>query len=378
MKNTKDKRNILVIAASETDANLYYATRFIAPDPFLFIQIAGRRHMLMSDLELDRARKQSRVDEVHSVAELAARYRRKFDRRPSLMDLVEDFLKSRRVRQITVPGSFPIEYADPLRKRKFKILYQPEPFFEIRTRKTPSEIKAIEQSIRHTEHAVAEAIRALKRSAIKKGRLYLNGKALTSEAIKKIINVHLMQNDCIASHSIVACGIQGVDPHDEGSGPLYAHQPIIMDIFPRDSKSRYYADMTRTVVRGKASVKLKKMFAAVLEGQRIAFRAIRDGADGSRIHGTIQTYFEKLGFKTGVQDGRMQGFFHGTGHGLGLDIHEPPRISAGKDILKTGHVVTVEPGLYYADAGGVRLEDVVVVTKTGCRNLMRLAKVLEI
>ncbi|HLD50407.1 MAG TPA: M24 family metallopeptidase, partial [bacterium] len=157
-----------------------------------------------------------------------------------------------------------------------------------------------------------------------------------------------------------------------------ANQSIIMDIFPRDSETRYFADLSRTVVRGKASPKLKKMFAAVLEGQEIAFRAIRDGADGSLIHTAIQKCFENLGFKTGVQNGRVQGFFHGTGHGLGLDIHEAPRISLGKDILKTNQIVTVEPGLYYEDAGGVRLEDDVVVTKTGCLNLAKLPKVLEI
>jgi len=159
---------------------------------------------------------------------------------------------------------------------------------------------------------------------------------------------------------------------------LYANQSIIMDIFPRDSQSRYFADLTRTVVRGKASPKLKKMFEAVKEGQQIAFKSIRDGTDGSMIHTAIQNRFEALGFKTGVQNGRMQGFFHGTGHGLGLEIHEPPRISLGKDILKTGQVVTVEPGLYYEDAGGIRLEDDVVVTKTGCFNLTRLPKILEL
>jgi len=150
----------------------------------------------------------------------------------------------------------------------------------------------------------------------------------------QIINVQLMERDCIAAHTIVACGKHAVDPHDEGSGPLYANQSIIMDIFPRHSTSRYFADFTRTVVRGKASTKLRKMYNAVEEGQRIAFKMLRHGVDGSKVHGAIQKRFQELGFKTGVFNGRMQGFFHGTGHGLGLDIHEPPRVSLGKDILK--------------------------------------------
>jgi len=151
-----------------------------------------------------------------------------------------------------------------------------------------------------------------------------------------------------------------------------------MDIFPRDSKSRYFADFTRTVVRGKASKKLRAMYKAVDEGQKIGFKMIRAGVDGGKVHAAIHSRFKELGFHTGIKNGRMQGFFHGTGHGLGLDIHEAPRVSPGRNILKTGHVVTVEPGLYYEGIGGVRLEDVVVVTKTGCRNLTKFPKYLEV
>jgi len=378
MKNKNISKNILIIAASESDANLYYATRFIAPDSFIFLQIRGKKYLLMSDLEVDRARQQADADAVLSLSKLAAGYRKKYEKKPGYLDLIEEFLKNQWVKDLLVPGNFPVEYLDPLRKRGLQITYQSDPFFEERTVKTKKEIKAITKALRHTEAAVSAAIETIRKSVIKKGKLYFHGALLTSEAIKKIINVHLMQNGCIASHSIVACGIDCVDPHNEGSGPLYANQSIIMDIFPRDSQSRYFADLTRTVVRGKASPKLKKMFDAVKEGQQIAFKSIRDGADGSAIHTAIQNRFEALGFKTGVQNGRMQGFFHGTGHGLGLEIHEPPRISLGKDILKTGQVVTVEPGLYYEDAGGIRLEDDVVVTKTGCFNLTRLPKILDL
>lgn len=378
MTKTDVLPNILMIAASEQDANLYYATRFIAPDSFAFCRIRGKKYLLMSDLEVDRARSQARVDHVLSTSRLATDYRKKYDKRPSYLDLIEEFLKGHEVKELLVPGNFPVEYLDPLRKRGFTIDYKSDPFFEERTVKSPEEIRAIEKAIRHTEDAVGKAIHAIRKSAIKKGKLYSGGELLTCERLKKIINVSLMENDCIAAHSIVSCGIDCVDPHNEGSGTVYANQSIIMDIFPRDSHSRYFADFTRTVVRGRASDKLKKMYAAVKEGQEIAFKSIREGSDGSKTHATIQARFDELGFKTGMMNGRMQGFFHGTGHGLGLEIHEAPRVSLGKDILKAGHVVTVEPGLYYEDAGGVRLEDVVVVTKTGCKNLTRFPKVLEV
>lgn len=378
MKKTKQSQNILIVAASEHDANLYYATRFIAPDPFVFFDIRGTKYLLMSDLEVDRAKHQAHVDQVHSTSKLAKAYREKTGVRPSYIDLIADFAKQRRVRRLLVPADFPIAFADPLRKRGFQVEFKGNPFFERRTVKTKEEIQAITRAIRHVEVAVGLAIQTLKKSVLRRGKLFYLGEKLTSENIKKIINVSLMENDCIAAHSIVSCGAHAVDPHDEGSGPLYANQSIIMDIFPRDSKSRYFADFTRTVVRGKASPKLKRMYQAVKEGQEIAFRSIRAGADGNAIHQAITKRFDTLGFTTGVQNGRMQGFFHGTGHGLGLDIHEEPSISSRQDILRAGHVVTVEPGLYYTDAGGVRLEDVVVVTPTGCRNLTRFPKYLEI
>ena len=192
------------------------------------------------------------------------------------------------------------------------------------------------------------------------------------------MHLTMMERDCVAQHTIIACGVQAVDPHNEGSGPLKANEPIVMDVFPQHAKSRYFADITRTVVKGQASDKVKRMFTAVKEGQEIAFRMIKDGVDGSAVHKAILDSFEQQGFKTGEQNGRMQGFFHGTGHGLGLEIHEPPRISAKPDILKAGMVVTVEPGLYYLDAGGMRIEDTVVVTKDGCRVLTEAPKILEV
>ncbi len=374
----KNQEAILIIAASEKDANLYYATQFIAPDPFVFIQIGGRKHLLMSDLEVDRARKDSTADEVHSTSRLAADYKKRTGEKATFLGLIADFLKQKKIKNLLVSYDFPIVYADRLRKMQFEIAIKNEPFFESRAIKTPVEIRAIEEALRHTEAACRMATEVIARSKIQKGKLFYQGKVLTSEEIKRIVNVSLMEQNCVAQHTIIACGIDGVDPHNQGSGPLRPNEPIVMDIFPQSVTTRYYADLSRTVVRGKASPKLKRMNAAVLEGQDIAFKNIRDGADGGQIHQAIQKRFEELGFSSGPMKGRMQGFFHGTGHGVGLEIHEAPRISVGKDILKAGQVVTVEPGLYYTDAGGVRIEDMVLVTQKGCRILNRLPKILEL
>lgn len=371
-------QNLLFIASSEKDADLYYATKFIAPDAFVFAQAHGKKYILVSDLEIDRARKQARVDRVFSTSRLAAEYKRKHKKACSFSELVFYFLKKINVKSVLVPGNFPVQYYEPLRRHGLKIQYKKGLFFEDRSFKGRAEIAAIAQALRATEKAAGEAVRVLKRSVIRKNKLYFCGKVLTSEILKKMIHRTLLENGCAGEHTIVSCGAQSIDPHHRGAGPLFAHQPIVMDIFPRSEKTLYYADFSRTVVRGKAVPCLKKMYAAVKEGQEIAFKMIRHGISGKKVHEAIQARFMQLGFKTGVRDGRMQGFFHSTGHGLGLDIHEPPRISVGDDILKAGQVVTVEPGLYYKGIGGVRLEDVVVVTKTGCKNLTKFPKNLEI
>ena len=370
----------LIIAASEQDANLYYATRFLAPDPFIFLQINGRTMLVMSDLEVDRARQQARVSDVLAASKVQEEVRQAGTAEPTTVDLVDAVLRRHQVRRLEVPSTFGVAYADRLRQRGYEVLPKPDPFFEARLVKSGEEIGWIAEALRATEEAVECAINVIRESDIgADGTLTVRGQPLTAETIKRVLSVKLLERDCVARHSIVACGLQGCDPHNEGSGPLRAHQPIILDVFPQSERTRYFADLTRTVVRGRAADRIRRMYDTVREGQEIAFGMLRDGADGRAIHQAIQQRFEVLGFHTGEQGGRMQGFFHGTGHGVGLDIHEPPRISAGGQTLRTGHVVTVEPGLYYTDAGGgVRLEDLVVVTPDGCRNLTQIPKVLEI
>lgn len=369
-------KNLLMLAASEADANLLYASGFSAPDPFPLMQIRGKTYGFLNDLEIDRARKQSRIDHVLSLSEYWKLYTRK-SKRPSLADVLSGFARSKKTNHFFVPHNFPIYAAEALRRKGLRIEVLME-LFPARQIKTREEIAAIGSALRGVEKATTEAIGIIRKSVIKKGMLYYHGEKLTSESVKKIIAKTLLDYECLAAHTIVSCGEQTVDPHNEGHGPLAAHQPIILDIFPRSMKTHYYADFTRTVVRGRATPGLKKIYAAVLDAQRIAFRMLRHGVSGKKVHEAIHRQFVQRGFPTGRFHGRMQGFFHGTGHGLGLEIHESPSISSREDILKAGNVMTVEPGLYYEKSGGVRLEDVVVITKTGCVNLTRFPKVLEI
>ncbi|MEW6247657.1 MAG: Xaa-Pro peptidase family protein [Nitrospirota bacterium] len=371
-------RATLFIAASETDSNLYYATRFIAPDPFIYLEVKGERLVVMSDLELDRARSQARVDRVLSYSQLERRAKDQGVAEPGPVDIVHLILQDAGLTQVLVPGNFPYIHACRLQELGYRLGTKREPFFERRVVKTAEEIGHIEATQRATEAAVAAAHRALRRASVRDGVLWLDGEPLTSERVKKLINVTLMERDCVAQHTIVAGGEQACDPHHEGSGPLPADRSIIFDVFPRSAASRYFADMSRTVVRGRASAELKRLYWTVKDAQEEAIAQIRDGADGAKIHQGICERFEKAGYKTGLVNGRMQGYFHGTGHGVGLDIHEAPRISRTGSVLQEGHVVTVEPGLYYPGLGAVRIEDMVLVTHDGCRNLTDYPKTFEL
>jgi Xaa-Pro aminopeptidase len=239
-------------------------------------------------------------------------------------------------------------------------------------------VEAISATQRAVEEAVAAAMHTLRDAEVRSGVLYSGGAVLTSERIKQMINVKLMERECVAQHTIVACGVDACDPHNEGAGPLLANQPIIFDVFPRSSRSRYFADMSRTVVKGRASDGMKRLYETVLEGQEWGAAQVKAGVDGQAIHEGICERFKRRGYETGLKDGRMQGFFHGTGHGVGIDIHEAPRVSKVSHVLQAGEVVTIEPGLYYPSIGAARIEDMVLVTADGGVNLTRFPKDLEL
>lgn len=357
---------------------MLYATRFFAPDPFLFVQARGERVVVMSDLEMDRARKQARVDRVLSWTRLSDEIRRAGSV-PSVAAVAARVLRGYRLRSAEVPGSFPLGLAAALQAAGISVRARPDPFWPRRAIKRADEVRAITASLRAAEAGLAAGLAALRACTIGgDGYLRRDGRRFTAEDLRAAVNTRIMAEGCLPSHTICAPGDQAVDPHEEGHGPVRAHTPVVMDIFPRSERTGYFGDLTRTVVRGRAPERLREVYALVNEGVRLGHRLARPLARGPAIHARILRLFESRGYATGEQDGRMQGFFHGTGHGLGLQIHEPPSISSRPSILRAGHVVTVEPGLYYLGLGGVRIEDVALITPGGSRNLTRAPKVLEI
>lgn len=370
----------LLIAASEHDADMLYVSGMFVPDPFIAIGIKGEWHGLFSPLEVDRATKQSSFDHVHLDSPWKEKGREN-GWLAGLTAVAAAFLKERKISKIRVPGHFPLGYAEQLRSWGFQVEAAKDTLFESRIIKSETEIRHLAKAEKLTRNAMRQAEQFLAACTIGNDSLLrhadVSGK-VKSKHLRSVIETYLIQHGAMPAHTIVACGRQSADPHNIGSGYLRAHQPIIIDIFPRLLSSGYWGDMTRTYVKGRASREVKKLYQTVKEGQDIGLDMVADGVVTSSIHKAITTHFDHCGFKTGVVRGKQCGFFHGTGHGVGLEIHEAPRVSTADDTLKSGHVITIEPGLYYPHLGGVRIEDMVVVSKNGHTNLTNHRRKLEI
>lgn len=371
--------NLLMVADSERDANMLYATGLFVPDPFIYLHTGRRPLIVLSDLEIDRARRQAPHCRVASLSVYQQKLRRNGVKTPSYAHVVREIFRENKIGRAVVPDNFPLGLAKDLKKLGIKLKPRTS-FFPKRETKSADEVRKISAALMMAEVGMAEGMQALRLSKIDKRRqLIYRGSPLTSERLRAVIDCAVLQACGLAANTIVAGGEQGCDPHERGFGRLRANEPIIIDIFPRSQKTGYFGDITRTVVRGRAGEAVKKLYDTVFHGQKIALQKVSAGTSTSEIHQCVQQFFVQRGYKTGKSNGRMEGFFHGTGHGLGLEIHEAPRMGAtSTGSLKAGQVVTVEPGLYYPGIGGVRLEDVALVTTNGAKNLTRFEKVLEI
>jgi len=372
--------NLLMVADSDHDANMLYAVGMFVPDPFVYLRLNGKCHIALSDLEVDRARKQAPHCRVIALSQCYKNLRKEGGKKLDVAHAIRLLLREKRIKKVTVPYNFSAGLMRELRALRVKVRVADGPFFPEREIKSAQEVKKISAALMMAEVGLAEGIQALKNSKIgRKRKLLYRNLPLTSERLRSIINTAIVQAGGTVNHTIVACGVQGCDPHEQGHGQLRAREPIILDVFPRSQRTGYFGDITRTVVKGRASEALRKLYHTVERGQEMGFEQMRNWVNGREIHKRILEFFQREGYKTGKVGGRMQGFFHGTGHGLGLDIHEAPRVGlTSTDVLKKGHVVTVEPGLYYPSIGGVRLEDVAFITDNGARNLTKFEKVLEV
>ncbi len=364
----------LIYDDTKNSSDLYYKTGFKAPDPVIFFEIRKKTYLVLNDLELERGKSQAKVNKVLSLRERSERLKSR-----NIIDIIMDIISEYKINKVSVPYNFPSYIFSELRKRKVKIEASSSPiFFNERLVKSSTEIKEIKKTMKFTEKVLRNIIDKIKYSKVRKKLLYSDGKILTSQILRNDCQRQLVSLGLECSDCIISSGKHSALPHHEGAGPINESVPIIIDIFPRDIQTGYFADITRTVVKGRPSEILKKMFKVVKLGQKTGVELVKSGRDGKTIHNAIKRIFNEYGFLTDFSKKNPDGFIHSTGHGLGLDIHEPPRVSELSEILKLNQVITVEPGLYYPNIGGIRIEDTVVVTKAGCNNLTSFPKFFEI
>ena len=358
----KQNCDAYIAYASAEDCDMRYLSRFLASDPYLyFCTKNGQESLIVASMEVLRAEKEARCP---AISRTAAGY----------MDFLEDGCSADEAAarmlkkccstgdsaRFLVPYTMPAGFARALFGHA-EVVIDAGAVSAMRAVKSPEEIDAIREVQRENEKGVHCAIEAVRKAEIAENdALLFEGEALTSEKIRRILHDVFYDAGLEDRDTIISCGPDTALPHAKGTGQLFAHMPIVMDVFPRGS-SGYFADMTRTVSKGKPDDAICAMYQTVHDAKELAASMIRPGVSGADVHNAVSAYFKDHGYETAG----TSGFIHGLGHGVGLAIHESPSLSPRGEILAEGNVVTIEPGLYYPGTGGVRLEDMGAVTSDG-------------
>lgn len=358
-------------------SDLLWRTKFRVPDPVFFVEYGGEAFIIVSALEYERAKHEARGAGVVLQDALSARAESGAPARVLLQ-----FLSELRVMRIAVPSTFPVSLAKEL-ESSIELRVASPPLFPERSMKSEWELREIEATECAVESAMQKLRSVLKDSTIRERTVLYRGRKLTSEYLRRMVELELWQKGYATSGTIISCGTDAAKPHAIGSGPLEPRVPIIVDVFPYSRSSYYYADCTRTFFKGEPEEPFKRMYETVRGAQEQALADIRLGADAPELYAAAVRYFSERGYASPSPEQGVCGFIHGLGHGVGLEIHELPSLGAGGGALREGNVITIEPGLYYPKplgdipAGGIRIEDLVAVTDSGCRNLTTLPKSLE-
>ena len=388
-------------AAGQTDAILlagvpalnkavFHRVRFAPHDPVSWIKLpTGRTVMIVRDVELPRARASERADDVDAYEDFTPDEGLSGDRAIRAAQATAECLVRNGVKRVVSDRSLALIYVDELGRRGIEVRCDREMGVLDRRRKDEGEVAALQQAQSITEDAIRMACEHIAGAEVNdEGRLLdkgRRGQLLTSERVKTLLDVYLAEHQCVSEGHIVAGGLDGADCHEPGSGALRSGEPVIVDVFPKHLPTGYHGDCTRTVVHGKIPKRLSHMHAAVAEAKQAALATTRAGVTGEDVHKAAIAVIERQGYTLGfppvdAADTVPADFCsmpHGTGHGIGLDLKEPPLLDFGGPELVEGDAVTVEPGLYALDMGGVRLEDLVIVTREGYRNLNKLHEGLE-
>ncbi|MDR2371542.1 MAG: Xaa-Pro peptidase family protein [Puniceicoccales bacterium] len=356
----------LIYASPETDADLLHWGGVFTCDPFLAFAVEGQRYAVSNGLEIDEMRRNSKFDKILLPEDLTDQ---EDQENPEIIDLIRCVYEKFPGNDLVLPKNFPAYLILKLQQLGIEFSVIEDDFLSERSIKSPEEIDQIRKACAAISNAFARVRSILGKAEIRNQLLYYEGEAVTSERVRMEIARVCFEQDTIAKETIVACGKDAAFPHNRGEGPLKANEFIVVDIFPRLIESGYYGDMTRTFFKGQPSETQIKMYDVVKMVQSRAISEIHEGKNAKEIHEDNVKMFTKLGYPSTDSTG----FFHSTGHGIGLELHENPSIGRRDHHLQIGEVVTVEPGLYYPEIGGVRIEDVVVVTKNGAELLSKFS-----
>lgn len=373
---------VLIVGDGAGLKDVEYLTGFKEPGMSVLLRTAERDVLMVPEFEFHRTAGLVQKRTRKTPLELTSpdRLEKKWlpDRRFSAWAV--GLLRREGIKKILVQPGFPIGVADRLRRHGVTISVTTDELVPERAIKSSDEISKMMGVLRAAVIAMRRAVDTIRaaRPDAANGILKVNGRVLSAEDVQDVVHRTLMEHHCVCKDTIVACGRQGADPHERGHGPLMANELIVLDIFPEHMHHGYWGDMTRTVVRGPASPRMKAMYRAVMAAQIAGLQHVRPRASGRQVHKAVVDELARRKFETGRDGTTSYGFTHSTGHGIGLDNHESPPVSWSPAILREGNVITVEPGLYYPDIGGVRIEDCVLVTKTGWRYLAPCEKTLEI
>ena len=365
--------DVLIFADSMGNAAMRHEVPVPVPDPFLYVERNGDRHAVVTSFEISRlepAGITAHPFEEFGYDELLAQG---LPRREVLLQTLENAVAQLAVKEAVVPADFPLLLADRLRAKGVALTADYEHFSQRRRVKNETELEGIHKAQQGTEAAMAAAREMLRRAEASNGTLTLDDEPLTSERIKSRLVEVFNEHNLVADEFIVAHGGQAASGHNMGSGPIAPGEAVVVDLFPRDRETGCYADMTRTFVVGDIPEELSDYHKHVYEALQRSLEAVKPGAEGSAVYRLVCDVFHDAGYPTQLskQPGQVlsSGFFHGLGHGVGLEVHEPPWLSRDPSKLVAGDVITLEPGLYREGFGGVRLEDLVFVTEDGAENL---------
>lgn len=368
----------LLYTDTQVSPDMLYFGRVEVHDPFVAFGAKGKKITVQSALEFGRVKRTSAFDVVLPREEWMERAKQKYGSAAGIAEMIACLAHAHGQKRFRVSPEFPAALYLKLRDLGLKLEFPRGLLFPEREIKTAAECAHIREGNRLAAVGFTVVENVLRAAKIKGRTLVHQGKPLTSERLRFLIEVAIKEQGGDARDTIVAGGDQACDPHERGSGPLRPHELIIVDIFPRHVKSGYHGDMTRTYLKGRPREVQRRMVATVREAQLAALRAMRADADGRDVHQAVVDTFTEAGYETKRGANGATGFIHGTGHGLGLAVHDPGRIGPVPARMPRGAVLTVEPGLYYPGMGGCRWEDVVQVTATGVKLLSHHPYVWEI